>query len=200
MNDSNPVNFAVTSQPLPSGWLDRDIGAVGVAGNATYANSVFTTKGAGQQIYATADSFHFVYQPLSGDGTLVARLASFQGGSGYATAGVMIRETLDPASTNAFTADWVNYNEFLFDDRATAAASTTASTALTGTPPYWLKVVRSGNTFTSFTSPDGVNWTPLGASQTITMAQNVFIGLAVNSGTTTSLGTATFDNVTITNP
>jgi len=40
----------------------------------------------------------------------------------------------------------------------------------------------------------------LGANQTINMAQNVFVGLAVTSGTPTALATATFDNVFITSP
>src|SRR5256886_13189564 len=48
--------------------------------------------------------------------------------------------------------------------------------------PYWVKVVRSGNTFTGYGSPDGATWTQFGSSQTINMAQNVFAGLAVNSG------------------
>src|SRR5437879_9488150 len=34
MNASNPVAFTVTSQPLPSGWLNQDVGHVGVAGSA----------------------------------------------------------------------------------------------------------------------------------------------------------------------
>src|SRR4029077_487832 len=106
MNDSNPVVFTVTSQPLPSSWLDQDVGSTGLAGSASYANGVFTVKGAGAQIYGTADAFHFVYQPLSGDGTIIARLVSVQGGSGYVAPGVMIRETLNAASTNAETADW----------------------------------------------------------------------------------------------
>lgn len=53
----------------------------GVAGSATSANSVFTVSGAGAQIYGNADAFHLVYQPLSGDGTIVARVVSLQGGS-----------------------------------------------------------------------------------------------------------------------
>jgi hypothetical protein len=61
-------------------------------------------------------------------------------------------------------------------------------------------VSRSGNTFSSYTSADGVNWTQRGTSQTITMAQNVYVGLAVNSGTTSGLATATFDNVSLTTP
>jgi hypothetical protein len=68
---------------------------------------------------------------------------------------------------------------------------------VTVTLPYWVKVTRSGNTFTSYTSSDGTNWVQLGTSQTINMAQNVFVGLAVNSGTTTDLASATFDNVSL---
>jgi hypothetical protein len=45
-----------------------------------------------------------------------------------------------------------------------------------------------------------VNWTQLGTSQTISMAQNVYVGLAVNSGSTSALATATFDNVSVTSP
>ena len=63
--------------------------------------------------------------------------------------------------------------------------------------PYWVKVVRSGSTLSGYGSSDGVNWVQLGPSQTIAMAQNVYIGLAVSSGNTTSLATATFDNVTV---
>src|SRR5580658_3210132 len=51
--------------------------------------------------------------------------------------------------------------------------------------------------FSSFVSSDGVNWVQLGTSQTISMAQNVYVGLAVNSGSTTALATATFDNVSV---
>jgi hypothetical protein len=63
--------------------------------------------------------------------------------------------------------------------------------------PYWVKVVRSGNNFSGFGSPDGVNWTQIGPTQTIPMAQNVYIGLAVSSDNNSMLATATFDNVTI---
>ena len=200
MNDSNPVNFTVTAQPLPTSWLDQDVGLVGVAGSASYTGGTFTVKGAGAQIYGTADAFHFVYQPLSGDGTLVARLVSVQGGSVYAAPGVMIRETLNAASTNAETAEWPAYTEISFDVRASTGGSTSASGTLGVTLPYWVKVTRSGNSFSSYTSSDGVNWTQRGTSQTITMAQNVYVGLAVNSGSASALATATFDHVSLTTP
>ncbi len=63
--------------------------------------------------------------------------------------------------------------------------------------PYWVKLVRSGNTFSGYVSPDGLNWLPVGTAQTISMAPNVFIGLAVSADNNTVLATATFDNVSI---
>jgi hypothetical protein len=66
--------------------------------------------------------------------------------------------------------------------------------------PYWVKVSRSGNSLSSYTSMDGVSWAQVGASQTITMGQTVYVGLAVTSGSTTALATATFDNVAVTSP
>jgi hypothetical protein len=115
----------------------------------------------------------------------------------YVSAGVMIRETLDAGSTNAKTADWASYRGIYFDIRTSTGGSTTEPANESATLPYWLKVSRSGNTFSSFVSPDGVNWVQVGASQTIVMAQNVYVGLAVNSGSTTALTTATFDNVSV---
>src|SRR5207249_4486698 len=59
------------------------------------------------------------------------------------------------------------------------------------------KIVRSGNAFSGYISPDGRNWTQIGTAQTITMAQTVYIGLAVSSQSTTTLNTVNFDNVSI---
>jgi hypothetical protein len=193
MNDSNPVMFEVTSQPLPAPWLDQDVGQVGETGSATYASGVFTVNGSGAGITGTTDGMHFVYQPLPGDGTIVARVVSVQG-----VAGVMIRETLTGSSTQASTLYQAPY--FTFYDRPSTGASLAYQSAAYETLPYWVELVRSGNTISSYYSPDGINWAPNGSSQTVTMAQNVYIGLAVSSGSNSSLATAAFDNVSISAP
>src|SRR5207245_1787530 len=188
---------AVNVPTLPSVWTDGDIGSTGVAGSAGYANDVFTVSGSGAQIYGTADAFHFVYQPLTGDGTMVARLVSVQGGSGYVSPGVMIRETLNAGATNAGTVDWVGYGTIYSEVRTSTGGSTVLGGGVSTTLPYWVKVSRSGSTFSSYTSLDGVTWTQRGTSQTISMGQNVYVGLAVNSGSASALATATFDNVSV---
>ncbi|PYX58507.1 MAG: hypothetical protein DMG76_08590, partial [Acidobacteria bacterium] len=201
MNDSNAVDFTVTSQALLTPWLDQDIGSVGIAGSASYANGTFTVNGAGQGIPTTynlsTDSFHFVYQPLSGDGTILARVVSFSSNNTSASAGVMIRETLDPASTNADTASWAASSSIYFTARLATGSSSYESYASAGSPPYWVKVVRSGSTFSGYASLDAMNWVQVGTTQTISMATNVYVGLTVTSGTPSSLATATFDSVSV---
>jgi RHS repeat-associated protein len=197
MNDSNSITFTITSQPLPSGWLDQDVGAVGTAGSATYSGGVFTVNGAGfGTAYVTADQAHFVYQPLSGDGTVVARVVST---SGAAQAGVMIRETTNTGATGMFAFGY--YASTVYTTQRTSTGATSSFQGGTSVAvPFWIKVVRSGNTLTAYTAPDGVSWVQDGSSQTISMAQTVYVGLAVDSYYHTSLGTATFDNVSVTGP
>jgi len=77
----------------------------------------------------------------------------------------------------------------------TGALSINVSNWIKGpVPPSWVRLVRSGNTFTSFRSPDGVSWTQM-ASTNVTMASTAKAGLAVTSHDNTQLNTATFDNV-----
>jgi RHS repeat-associated protein len=196
MNTSNPVYFTVTSNPLPTPWLNQDIGLVGLAGNATYSSGTFTVQGAGVGIQTSyvVDGIHFVYQPLSGDGSIVARVATQ---SSSFDAGVMIRETLDPAAPNAETILFNGSNISMFY-RTSSGGSTSNQSYGSGSAPTWVKLVRVGNSFSSYTSTNGSSWSQIGSSQTISMATNVYVGLLVASSNPASLATVTFDNVAVT--
>jgi regulation of enolase protein 1 (concanavalin A-like superfamily) len=198
MNDSNAIPFTVTSQPLPVSWLDQDVGSVGLSGSASYANGTFNVAGAGQgTFFSSSDGFHFVYQPLSGDGTIIARVVSLQGSS-TAQAGIMVRETLDAAANHVYLFDYSS--AIWMTERTSTGASSSYQSLGSATLPYWIKLVRSGNVFTMYGSADGLNWVQLGTSQTVSMAQSVYVGLAVSSRSTSSLATAAFDNVSVTSP
>src|SRR3989475_4680914 len=195
MNDSNAVRFTVTSQPLPVSWLDQDVGVVGLAGSAGYANGTFTVAGSGQGTFFTSsDGFHFVYQSLSGDGTMVARVVSLQGSA--AQAGIMVRETRNAGTNHVYVFDYSS--TIYMTERSSTGASSSYQSLGSGALPDWIKLARSGNAFTMYSSADGVNWLQLGTSQTVSMAQNAYVGLAVSSRTTSSLATANFDNVSVT--
>jgi uncharacterized protein YceK len=196
---TNTTTVALTVNNFPPGWLETDVGSVGVAGSASYANGTFTVKASGQYIWNNADGMHFVYQPLSGDGTIVARVVSLQGGASSQTAGVMIREALTAGSTHAYTT-YGGSSSMYFVYRASTGGSTLAQSSGVVTLPYWVKVARSGNIFRGYSSPDGLNWTQVGSNQIINMGANVYLGLAVSSNNNSALATATFDNVSITTP
>ena len=199
MNCSNPMVFTVSSQPLPNGWLDTDIGTVGLAGSASYSNGTFTVNAAGQGITLSSapDGIHFVYQSLSGDGAIVARVTN-PGSNGMNQVGVMFRQTLSPTDMDAFVEYFPNTAGFF--DRATTGGSTTSTSSSFVGPyyPYWVEVDRAGNTFSAYVSIDGLAWLQVGSSQTINMGQSVYVGLAASSQSTSTLMTASFDNVSIT--
>src|SRR5438445_986627 len=89
LTSSTTVSLTVRTVPtLPSVWTDGDIGSTGVAGSGGYAKDVFTVSGAGAQILGTADAFHLVYQPLTGDVAMVERVVRGEEGPGDVSAGV----------------------------------------------------------------------------------------------------------------
>jgi hypothetical protein len=193
------VTLTVASAALPTGWSDLDIGSVGLAGSASYANGTFTVNASGQYIWSTADGFNFANLPWTGDVTVVARMVSMQGGASSQSSGIMIRETLTPGSSNVYAATGTSSLIYFNNRPSTGGNSSFQSSAASVTLPYWVKLVRSGNNFTGYSSADGVNWVEVGTSQTIPMAANVYVGLAVSSNDNGHLTTATFDNVTVSN-
>src|SRR5206468_1196965 len=92
VGDSNntTVANAITQPGLPAPWKDGDVGSVGTAGSATQNLGTYTVKGAGSDIGGTADSFNFVYQSLSGGGSIVAKVTSMQNTNSTAKAGIVI--------------------------------------------------------------------------------------------------------------
>jgi regulation of enolase protein 1 (concanavalin A-like superfamily) len=193
---SAAVNVTVTGSmgPLAAPWQQQDIGVVGVPGGAVSSSGTFTVQGSGADIYNNSDQFHFVYQPLSGDGVIVARVASVQNTHLYAKAGVMIRQSLTANSPYAMM-EILGKGTSGFQWRFTPGAPT-FSVGAPGAAPHWVRLARSGNTFTASRSSDGVNWIEMG-SQTIVMPSDVFVGLAVTSHANATLCTATMDSVSV---
>ena len=182
---------------LPAPWTNADIGVVGIPGSAGYQASTgsFTIQASGDDIWNNADAFHYVYQPLNGDGTLVARVDAVGATDPWAKAGVMIRESLSADSTQAMTVITPG-NGSAFQRRTSTGASSVHTPGPFVSAPYWVKIDRSGTTFTGSVSPDGATWTVVG-SDTISMATTVWVGLAVTAHNNGALNTSTLDQVSL---
>ena len=189
--------LSVTTQALlPPATSNTDIGSVGAAGSYTLTGGTYTVKGSGADIWGTADGFQFIYETLTGDGSITARVLSQTNTNGWAKAGVMIRETLAAGSSYAAT-ELTPSNGSVLQARTSSGINAVTTTGPKVAAPYWVRLVRSGNTFTGSISPDGLSWTAIG-SYTIPMVSQVYVGLAVSSHAAGTLSTAVFDNLTIT--
>jgi regulation of enolase protein 1 (concanavalin A-like superfamily) len=182
----------VTPSPLPPPWLDGDVGSPAVAGSASYAGGVFTVNGAGTDIWGTNDQFHYAYQPVTGNGTIVARVTSQSNTSANAKAGIMFKQSTTAGSsyiligTSPSGQVKVQYNF----NGSTGGGTYTF-------PNVWMKLTRTAGKFTASLSVDGSTWTQV-LSKAVAITDPATVGLFTCSHNSTTIGTATFDNVSFT--
>ena len=189
-------NVTVSSSPtitLPSPWLNSDIGNPTLGGSAGFESSIFTLSGAGNDIWADADQFQFVYQPLTGDGEISARITSQTNTNDWAKAGIMIKNSLTSGSDYALLSVTPN-NGVSFQNSFNSNINGQAYNF----PDTHLKLVRVGNTISAYTSVDGSGWVMYG-SRTVNLDENIYIGLFVTSHNGSQISTATFDSVSVLN-
>lgn len=180
---------------LPAPWVTADVGSPALPGSATYAGATFTLQGAGTDIWFAADQFRFVYQPLLGDGTIVARVATLQPVDPWTKGGIMVREGLLADAPNV-TLEVTPGNGIVLQSRAVRGGQS-ISTKVTGVAPQWLRLQRTGSSFTASYSANGTTWTTLGI-RAITLTSQVLVGLSLTSHNPATLATATYDNVLVT--
>jgi hypothetical protein len=174
------------------GFLDKGAGS-------------FIVGGGGTDIWNVADQFRFAAKRLTGNGTIVAKVESLVNTDPWAKVGVMIRENLTPgskfAAVYATPGNGVRYQARLLTDSA-ATSDTAVATAeqIALKTPVWIKIERSGNSFSGSYSTDGVKWTAMSWNpQTINMAAaSVYIGLCVTSHNANALTTGELSNVATT--
>ena len=181
---------------LGESWESKDIGSVMMMGTAAGDGSSMTISGGGADIEGSADEFHFAYKNLSGDCELLARIVGQVNTSGWAKAGVMIREDLTAGSKHAM-AVITPENGVAFQRRLTTDAGATLHTGIGGVElPVWVKVKRVGDSITGYYSVDGESWVEIGSSE-INMADVVYAGLAVTSHNINEISVVEFEDISL---
>ncbi|WP_269525311.1 cellulase family glycosylhydrolase [Coraliomargarita parva] len=176
---------------LPGGWSNDDVGAPGVRGSASYDGLNWVVNGGGEDIWYSSDQFHYVSRDYPGDVTVVVRVGSLHGTGDHAKAGLMIRGGTAADASYAFV--FVTPSSVSFEGRSVAGiASVGIGEDTSVSTPRWLKLVRSGNSFTAYHSSDGEAWVQLGGSFTAAVGTDARIGLAVNAFSENTLNSATF--------
>jgi hypothetical protein len=198
---------------LPSSWKQQDIGNMSLKGSTSFDGNVFTIEGIGMGADSIADEAHFTYQPLRGDGEIVARFVP-QPSSQFSMMGLSIREDalansahvsliIYPGKTGQIEAP--NWHARLLArsvagekavlNNVGPALSEPAVTWGRLTGYVWLRLRRKGNNFTGATSYDGETWQDIGTA-TVALRNSALIGLSVSSGMRNST-TIMFDNVKV---
>jgi hypothetical protein len=195
---------SVSAQPaasgaLPSGWTNADIGGVGLAGGATFAEvsrNTFVAKGARGSIGGKSDAHNLTHRAVAGDFVITARLVNANP-IGWGKIGLMVRESLSPdAKAVALTLGDVGDRQCRFGVRAETARAMTWQAGNDYTwLPVWFKIQRAGDTFTGYQSVDGESWFKVGSS-TLTMTNQCVVGLAIAAKKET-FDTALFDHVSV---
>jgi hypothetical protein len=194
---------------LPSPWQQVSCGETGAKGGAAYSNGQFVIGGGGPDIWNAADGFYFVYQQMSGNAQITARVTRIEPVDTFAKAGVMIRQSLDPACPDAAMSLIFNIDPLVpyvtelhvretAGDSSTFVQDSSSDTVQISDPsaPIWLRITRTGNLIEGYVSKDGTSW-HLAAQRQIAMSDPVFVGLAVTSHAASKLNTSTFDSVSI---
>ncbi|MHC4753136.1 MAG: PA14 domain-containing protein, partial [Planctomycetota bacterium] len=160
-------------------------------------DGTYTMTASGTDIWAEADEFHFAYKPLSGAGSIIARVDSVDNTNEWAKAGVMIRESLDPNSVHAFMCVTPGQGVAL-QHRITTGGESAQNQVTDITAPQWVKIERDfGGIFTASYSDDGQNWTVVDATEQIFMGSDLFIGLALTAHNASATCQAEFSNVQV---
>ena len=184
----------------PPPWQTSDIGSVGAISSAYFSSGVFIVSGSGADIWGTADAFRYVYQPMTNNCDIRARVTSQSNTDPWAKSGVMIRDSLSAGAAfglmpvtpgNGFAFQYRSQNGISADGNVGAGA-------LNPAPNNWVRLTRTNNIFTAYTSADGVNWTPAGVPTSLSLTNPVYyVGLAVTAHNNGATNTSLFDNVTV---
>jgi len=174
--------------------VPASVGSFAPKGQA--AGPPITITAGGADIWGTSDEFHFAYKQFSGVGSIAAKVVSLSNTDPWAKAGVMMRETLDAGAKHIAMVVTPGSGVSLQLRATTGSDSEEAATIAGVEAPQWVRLTRSGNTFTGEYSANGTTWQTVG-SMTMPILTNLYAGLAVTSHNTNATCTAEFSDINI---
>jgi hypothetical protein len=229
-NDLQANGNATFFNPAPAAGTvgtftaQQDIGTAGdpmTAGTGTFDSSTgrYVLTASGSDIWDVADHMHYLYKPLTGDGEIIARVVGENSTDYWTKAGLMIRKDTTAGSPNAFmfeTADAHDEPVFQWRDSQDGGSADFGGhpgNDVGNKPPVWLRLVRSGNTFSGYWAADINNgqshgpWMDLAGNNTtrfdahtvpgIGPNDTVLVGLGITAHNNSTVASVTFDHVSV---
>lgn len=192
------ITAAHADDRLPVPWNGMDIGGATPAGSSQLDNGTFTVTAGGAGLAGASDQFHFVYQSITGDFALVARVIPPADAGDHASAGLMVRDAL--AATSNFAAIVQTHGHDAMSEYRTPCAPRTGTDEVNASASVWIRLVKRGTTVTTFLASDSGGthgpWKKVGSDEP-TASGMVYVGLCLTSQTPGTNCTAAFDHVSL---
>jgi len=157
------------------------------------------------EMWHVCDDLYFTYKTLNGNGSVSAKIESITPTHYSTQAGLMIRNTLDPASPNA-SIIVTPLGNIAFQYRTVELGALLTRYAPNKVKlPCWLRLQRKDNRFTAYYSSDGTNWQTIKDEDSeqscfieISMEETAHIGLFGASQNPASSSKVCISNATVT--
>jgi hypothetical protein len=176
-SDARPSDGAAAERPagdggrllVPAPWTATEIGkvkqpsVVALEGERVQG-SVFFDDGLPHKRQDDPDGVLFVHQPLAADGSVTARVVSWDRLHGWGGIGVMMRASTSPTSlemTVAATQNPDGVKAKVFYRRVVSPQGASGQTSGVVKLPLYVRLARSGSTITASISQDGTTFTML---------------------------------------
>jgi len=196
-NNVSTCTANVTVAGLPCGWSSES-GSIGCNSDATYspATGLWGIE-ASSCFYGapyTVDYISFIQRTLCGDGSITAKVSSIDVlATGWA--GVIMRENNAPGAKKAQLL--TNMSNLSRREFRIATNGQSYPQQFPSQNRYWLRIVRTGNQFSMYVSPNGIAWYLVG-NQQIVMNNCIQVGLATTNYLPNGTATTVFSNVSVT--
>jgi glucose/arabinose dehydrogenase len=189
-NDGIDLVSAWITNMTAAPWQESDIGVPLFEGSASSQGGVLLVSGGGSGMSISTDSFHFLYQPMDGNGSIVVRLLNTEQTSSNCTAGLMLREDLSAGSGCAVL--MANREGWSFSIRNPLSGDKREQ-FLPGVPfGSWMRLKREDGKITAGVSTDGSTWKTFGDD--LELSAGLLAGLCAASMTSSPVVSAGFDS------
>jgi alpha-galactosidase len=166
----------------------------------------FAIDAAGSDVWVGIDEYGAIYQKgvVGATSTIQTEVVSQQNVSGYAKAGIMVRNDVTGAGSSpegvilyespedGIQLGW-NDNGGTYIDNQTPGIS-----AIPDTTPVWLRLVRNGSTYTGYYSTDGTTWQEVGSETLSGQAATQDAALFLSSHATGDPGLVYYNGFSVT--
>jgi len=199
------MTYRTEPDTVPAPWQNTDLGSVNHTGRADISEGVVTINASGWAFWENRDEGHMVYQQISGDVEIIAKVEMEDPADYWTTGGVMIREDLSTDSPMAFVAltqhdaSGTNMVNSLGRSSKGGNVGGFGSKLEYEIIPSYVKLSRIGNTFSSYWSRNGANWELLG-STVIAMSADCYVGLSLSANNADRVVGAVFSDVSLVVP